>query len=63
MKHFRQTLHQPQLLFATFILRDILSLGAGVTKARATTANSPGNPLIAGKKQHDLANLPSPIAN
>ncbi len=63
MKHFRQTLHQPQLLFATLILTGILSLSAGVTKARATAANSPGNLLIAGKKQHDLANLPSSIAN
>jgi hypothetical protein len=34
MKHFRQTLHQPQLLFATLILTGILSLGADVTKAQ-----------------------------
>lgn len=63
MKHSRQTLHQPQLLLATLILTGILSLSASVTKARATTANPSENILIAGKKQHDVANLPSSIAN
>lgn len=63
MKYFRQTLHQPQLLFTTLMLTGILFLGAGVTKARATTANSPGNPVITGNKPHDLVNLPSSIAN
>ena len=63
MKYFRQTLHQPQLLFTTLILTGILSFGAGVTRAQATTANSPGTPLIAKNKQQDLVNLPSSIAN
>jgi hypothetical protein len=63
MKHFRQTLHQPQLLFATLILTGILSLSAGVTKARATAANSPGTLLTAENNQYDLAILPSSIAN
>jgi hypothetical protein len=63
MKYFRQTLHQPQLLFTTLMLTGILFLSAGVTKARTTTANSPRNPVIAANKQHDLANLPSSIAN
>jgi hypothetical protein len=62
MKDLRQTLHQPQLLFATLILTGILSLGADVTKARATTVNSPGNPLFAENKQPE-DNLPSSIAN
>jgi hypothetical protein len=63
MQHFRQTLHQPQLLLATLILTGILSLSAGVTKAQGTTANPSENLLIAGKSQHNGANLPSPIAN
>lgn len=63
MKYFRQTLHQPQLLFATLILTGILSLSVGVTKARATAANSPGVLLTAENNQYDLAILPSSIAN
>ncbi|HEY9602681.1 MAG TPA: hypothetical protein V6C85_13790 [Allocoleopsis sp.] len=63
MKYFRQTLHQPQLLFATLMLTGILSLSVGVTKARATAANSPGVLLTAENNQYDLAILPSSIAN
>lgn len=64
MKHFRQTIHQPQQIFAALILTGVLSLGASMTCINAATANSLESPQgVAPLKQRDDAKLPQSVAD